>query len=228
MAWWTKWTKGNVRAALADVGAVAVTTDTGDGAGGAGVGRCRTTSTTRRRARRAGRRRAGVAAAGARPDDHGVEGAGAGTSVRTGRRCSTATATPGRRCGSVGGRSARGVSSRAAPSSPGCSRTSTPRTAIRIDAAAQRLTEWMDGVRVTPRFPTPLDRELAAGHGVVPSIWAGSSRNPGRSRPETDRAQIGDQRTIVTPARASSASAAAPSPALTSTGAVAARGTTQS
>ena len=36
-------------------------------------------------------------------------------------------------------------------------------TAIRVDEAAQRLTEWMGGVRVTPRFPTPLDRELAAG-----------------------------------------------------------------
>ena len=31
----------------------------------------------------------------------------------------------------------------------------------RIAAAASRLSEWMDGVRVTPRFPTPLDRELA-------------------------------------------------------------------
>ena len=34
-------------------------------------------------------------------------------------------------------------------------------TATRIDAAAERLTAWMDGVRVIPRFPTPLDRELA-------------------------------------------------------------------
>ena len=33
----------------------------------------------------------------------------------------------------------------------------------RIDAAARALTAWMDGVRVTPRFPTPLDRELANG-----------------------------------------------------------------
>jgi len=31
----------------------------------------------------------------------------------------------------------------------------------RIAAAASRLSDWMDGVRVTPRFPTPLDRELA-------------------------------------------------------------------
>jgi hypothetical protein len=32
----------------------------------------------------------------------------------------------------------------------------------RIDAAARDLTSWMDGVRVTPRFTTPLERELAA------------------------------------------------------------------
>jgi hypothetical protein len=33
--------------------------------------------------------------------------------------------------------------------------------ARRIAAAAAGLTTWMDGVRVTPRFPTPLDRQLA-------------------------------------------------------------------
>jgi len=31
----------------------------------------------------------------------------------------------------------------------------------RIAAAVSRLSDWMDGVRVTPRFPTPLDRQLA-------------------------------------------------------------------
>lgn len=36
-------------------------------------------------------------------------------------------------------------------------------TASRIDGAAARLTEWMDGVRVTPRFTSPLERELANG-----------------------------------------------------------------
>jgi hypothetical protein len=30
-----------------------------------------------------------------------------------------------------------------------------------IDAAAQRLTEWLDPVRVTPRFRTPLERDLS-------------------------------------------------------------------
>ncbi len=36
-------------------------------------------------------------------------------------------------------------------------------TASRIEGASARLTEWMDGVRVTPRFTSPLERELANG-----------------------------------------------------------------
>jgi hypothetical protein len=36
-------------------------------------------------------------------------------------------------------------------------------TAERVAAAAERLTAWMDGVRVTPRFTNPLERELATG-----------------------------------------------------------------
>jgi hypothetical protein len=32
-----------------------------------------------------------------------------------------------------------------------------------IASAADALTEWFDGVRVTPRFPNPLERRLAAG-----------------------------------------------------------------
>jgi winged helix DNA-binding protein len=35
----------------------------------------------------------------------------------------------------------------------------------RIDAAADELTEWFSGVRVTPRFPTPLQQRLARGVG---------------------------------------------------------------
>jgi hypothetical protein len=31
-----------------------------------------------------------------------------------------------------------------------------------IDARADELTEWLDPVTVTPRFRTPLERELAA------------------------------------------------------------------
>ena len=36
-------------------------------------------------------------------------------------------------------------------------------TQRRIDTAAAELTDWFGGVRVTPRFPTPLQRSLAAG-----------------------------------------------------------------
>jgi hypothetical protein len=32
-----------------------------------------------------------------------------------------------------------------------------------IDGEAERLQRWLDGVRVAPRFPTPLQKELAAG-----------------------------------------------------------------
>ena len=35
----------------------------------------------------------------------------------------------------------------------------------RVAAAADALTSWFDGVRVTPRFPTPLQSRLAAGTG---------------------------------------------------------------
>jgi hypothetical protein len=39
----------------------------------------------------------------------------------------------------------------------------TSAAAERVRAAAARLTDWMDGVRVTPRFTSPLERELATG-----------------------------------------------------------------
>jgi hypothetical protein len=31
----------------------------------------------------------------------------------------------------------------------------------RVDRAAHTLTAWLDGMRVTPRFSTPLERQLA-------------------------------------------------------------------
>ena len=46
----------------------------------------------------------------------------------------------------------------------------------RIEAAVRRLRAWMDGMRVTPRFPTPLDRELAGGL----TIRAAAARRGGR------------------------------------------------
>jgi hypothetical protein len=36
-------------------------------------------------------------------------------------------------------------------------------TKKKVDAERDRLTAWFDGVRVTPRFRTPLEKELAAG-----------------------------------------------------------------
>ena len=39
----------------------------------------------------------------------------------------------------------------------------TAAAAERVQAAGARLTDWMDGVRVTPRFTSPLERELATG-----------------------------------------------------------------
>ncbi|CAN5122391.1 hypothetical protein BH23ACT9_BH23ACT9_33180 [soil metagenome] len=32
-----------------------------------------------------------------------------------------------------------------------------------VDAQAARLTSWLDGTVVSPRFPAPLDRQLARG-----------------------------------------------------------------
>ena len=40
--------------------------------------------------------------------------------------------------------------------------TSIADAAAAIAAEAQRLREWVAGVRVTPRFRTPLERELVA------------------------------------------------------------------
>jgi hypothetical protein len=39
----------------------------------------------------------------------------------------------------------------------------SPATETGIAAAADVLTDWFDGVRVTPRFPNPLERRLANG-----------------------------------------------------------------
>lgn len=38
-----------------------------------------------------------------------------------------------------------------------------PDAVTAIDAQADRLTRWLDGVRVTPKFRTPLERELSTG-----------------------------------------------------------------
>ena len=84
----------------------------------------------------------------------------AGTSAPIVVRCSTAAATPDPPCGSaaaVGAWSQR-IGGEVVTRMLELARRSAR---SRIDAEAARLTEWMDGVRVTPRFPTALDRELA-------------------------------------------------------------------
>ena len=136
------------KAALADVGAVAVTADTGDDpAAPAWVLADDLDDTVARRPA------AGLVAARRSTRRSWAGSTGRGTSVRTGRRCSTAAATPGRRSGSVARPSARGASGAAARSCTGCWRTCPAGDVRRIDAAAARLTDWMDGVRVTPRVP---------------------------------------------------------------------------
>lgn len=162
LAWWTKWTKANVHAALADVGALEVTVDADDG---------------------------GRAPAWVLPDD--LDGTPLDAARRDGRP--PVTLLPGLdptvmgwkergwylgphagpmfdRNGNagptiwVGGR-AVGVWSQladgrvvTAPLEP-----LDDDTIAQIAAAAATATAWFDGVRVTPRFPTPLDRALAAG-----------------------------------------------------------------
>ena len=84
-----------------------------------------------------------------------------GTSVRIVRTCSTRTATPARRSGPTGSSSAAGRSATAARSSRSSSRTSGARSCGAVEAEVARLTAWLRSTRVYPRFPTPLDRELA-------------------------------------------------------------------
>ncbi len=90
-----------------------------------------------------------------------------GSSAISGRWCSTAAATSARPFGGTGASSAPGPSARTARSSPACSATTTGRggrdAAKAIAAEAERLGEWLGDVRVTPRFRTPIERELAAG-----------------------------------------------------------------
>jgi hypothetical protein len=157
LAWWAKWPKGVVRAALAAVGACEVTADTGD---------------------------AGAAPAWVLADDlDDTPFAGpppvtllpALDPTVMGWKHRTWYLGPHReplfdRTGNagptvwVGGRAVGAWSQRAGGEV--VHRLLEPvgrRDTARVDAAARRLTAWMAGVRVTPRFPTPLDRELANG-----------------------------------------------------------------
>ena len=85
----------------------------------------------RRRRPGGGGRALGGAAPGARPDGDGLEAARTSTSVRTGRTCSTPTATPGRRPGGTGGSSAAGSRTTRASSRCACSRSCRSRRSPR-------------------------------------------------------------------------------------------------
>ena len=194
MAWWTKWTKGHVRAALDAVGAVAVTADNGDG-----------WQTPAWVAAGRSRRHAGPAGEpvsllpGLDPTIMGWKERGwylgphraplfdsngnAGPTVWVGGRAVGAWSQL--EGGTVVTRLLEDVDAA---------------TAMRVDEAAERLTEWMGGVA---RDATVLDATRAGARcrpGVVPPSGRDSfhrqsgrdvSRNPRRTHPDTDRAQMG-------------------------------------
>jgi hypothetical protein len=160
LAWWTKWTKRDVTTALADVGAVAVTTDTGEEAAAPAFVLADDLDDTP----------AATAAPGGAPPvvllpclDPTIMGwkhrtwylgphrgalfdrnGNAGPTVWVG----------GRAVGAWSQRDRGEVVTRVLADVPA-------RDQRHVAAAARDLTTWLDGVRVTPRFPTPLERELA-------------------------------------------------------------------
>ena len=157
LAWWTKWTRAQVKVALADVGAVEVTTDTGDDPAAP----------------------AWVLADDL--DDTALRGdppvsllPGLDPTIM-GWRHRTWYLGPHRqplfdRNGNagptvwVGGQAVGAWSQRAgAEVVYRLLEDVSKRDRRRIDLAAAGLTQWMDGVRVTPRFATPLERQLANG-----------------------------------------------------------------
>jgi hypothetical protein len=152
LRWWTGWTAKQTTAALDANDVEEVTLDDGATAFvlADDVAPVRTRRTGSRSSRDSIRRR-------------WAGGTATGTSARTARRCSTRTATQVRPSGQMATLSAGGASAPMAPSSTGSSSGSTRQRRRRSTRSATRLTAWFDGVRVTPRFRTPLEKELAAG-----------------------------------------------------------------
>ena len=158
LRWWTGWTGGQVKAALAALDAVAVDLD-----GDAGLVLADDAEPVDRA------RAVGGAAARPRPDDDGLGGPRRGTWARTARRCSTAPATPARPCGSTGGSSAAG---RSAPDGAVVHRLlekmSARRRAGAIERRADELAEWLGA---------------GAGHAEVPhAAGEGAGRRLDRRR----------------------------------------------
>jgi hypothetical protein len=162
IAWWTKWTKAQVKAALAAVGAVEVTADTGDDDKAAAWVLADDLEDT--------------PASAAAPD--GVEPVSLlpsldSTVMGWRERCwylgpqGPALFDRNGNAGPtvwVGGRAVGAWSQREGGQVVASILEPVDvDTAERVAAAAERLTAWMDGVRVTPRFTNPLERELATG-----------------------------------------------------------------
>ena len=151
LQWWGGWTGGQTKAALAALPTVEVELD-----GQPGVALADDLEFPA--AVRAGR----LAAARARPDARWGGRRGTGSSASTGRRCSTGPATSGRPSGGRGGWSAAG---RSALPGRWCYRLLEDigaDGAAAVSGAAARLEAWLGANRVTPRFRTPLERELSA------------------------------------------------------------------
>ena len=161
LAWWTKWTKAQVKAALAAVGAVEVTADVGAGEKVAAWALADDLDDLNDTAFTDGPESVALLPAldptvmGWRErrwylGEHSAQlfdrNGNAGPTVWAGGRVVGAWAQ--REGGKV-------VTALIAPVDAA--------TAARIDRAGAALTEWMDGVRVTPRFTSPLERELANG-----------------------------------------------------------------
>jgi uncharacterized protein YidB (DUF937 family) len=159
LAWWTKWTKTQVKAALSAVDAVEVTVDTAHRTAPAWVLPDDLDDTLEPDARPVSLLPAldstvmGWKERAWYLGDHAVRlfdrNGNAGPTVWVGGRVVGAWSQ--REGGKV-------VTALLEPVDPG--------TATMIDESAGRLTEWMDGVRVTPRFTNPLERELA--NGTIP------------------------------------------------------------
>ena len=199
LVWWTKWTKANVRAALSGVGAVAVTTDTGDDPAAPAWVLADDLDTTP----------VDIAA----PD--GVE---------------PVALLPGldptimgwkHRGWYLGPHRAAAVRPQRQRRPDGVGRRASGR---RVEPTRRRRRRGPPARGRRCRRGDPCRRRRPAAHRVD-GRRARHPTVPDPARPIDRRA---GQREISTPAAVIAASAAAPSPALTSTGAVAARGTTHS
>ena len=176
IAWWTKWTKAHVKAALAEVGAVEVSADTGDDDKAAAWALADDLDDTSESAAAPD----GVEPVALLPSlDSTVMGwrAAVGTSGPTGRSCSTATATRVPRCGWAAGPSARGASATVARWSPRSSNPSRPAPSIGSPPRPKDRRRGWTACGSRPGSPTRSSGNSRVGHSVQaceqPSIRQG-------------------------------------------------------